>query len=289
MTSNVQSRSGATSSQLVNKTCLIAGASGAIGLAVAKLFHHEGANLALTYFSRKPANNWDGSGPSRVLEIPLDIRHKEDLDAAVKNVVERFGTIDVLVNCAGILGPIGPTVAVPMDAWVETVEINLLGSFYLTRAVLPLMLACEQGKIIYFSGGGAAYARPFLTAYGASKAALVRFTESLAEELVESRIDVNIIAPGPVNSRMWSQMRSSADAGGPKALTEIKKMEETGGVSAQRAAELAVFLASDRSNGLTGRLISAIHDDWKVFDQCIPDIMRSDAGTLRRIPLNKAG
>jgi 3-oxoacyl-[acyl-carrier protein] reductase len=273
----------------VNKTCLIAGASGAIGLAVAKLFHHEGANLALTYFSRKPANNWDGSGPSRVLEIPLDIRHKEDLDAAVKNVVERFGTIDVLVNCAGILGPIGPTVAVPMDAWVETVEINLLGSFYLTRAVLPLMLACEQGKIIYFSGGGAAYARPFLTAYGASKAALVRFTESLAEELVESRIDVNIIAPGPVNSRMWSQMRSSADAGGPKALTEIKKMEETGGVSAQRAAELAVFLASDRSNGLTGRLISAIHDDWKVFDQCIPDIMRSDAGTLRRIPLNKAG
>jgi 3-oxoacyl-[acyl-carrier protein] reductase len=164
-----------------------------------------------------------------------------------------------------------------------------MGSFYLTRAVLPLMLERNKGKIIYFSGGGAAYARPFLTAYGASKAALVRFTESLAEEVVEAHVDVNIIAPGPVNSRMWNQMRSSAASAGPKALSEIKNMEETGGVSAQRAAELAVFLASERSNGLTGRLISAIHDDWKVFDQRIPDIMRSEAGTLRRIPLNKAG
>jgi 3-oxoacyl-[acyl-carrier protein] reductase len=293
MTSIVQSPKEAASPQLVNKTCLIAGASGAIGLAVAKLFHEEGANLALTYFSQKPGNEWHISehslGPSRVLEIPLDIRQKEGVNAAVKNVIDRFGTIDVLVNCAGVLGPIGPTVTVPMDAWVETVEINLLGSFRLTRAVLPLMLERKQGKIIYFSGGGAAYARPFLTAYGASKAALVRFTESLAEEVVESHVDVNIIAPGPVNSRMWSQMRSSAATAGPKALSEIKNMEETGGVSAGRAAELAVFLASERSDGLTGRLISAIHDDWKVFDQRIPEIMRSEAGTLRRIPLNKAG
>jgi NAD(P)-dependent dehydrogenase (short-subunit alcohol dehydrogenase family) len=297
MMSIVQTPKQIAAPQLANKTCLIAGASGAIGLAVAKLFHHEGANLALTYFSQKPGSDWHrsgpnsgpGAGPSRVLEIPLDICNKEDLNAAVQSVVERFGTVDVLVNCAGVLGPIGPTVTVSMDAWVEAVEINLMGSFYLTRAVLPLMLERNKGKIIYFSGGGAAYARPFLTAYGASKAALVRFTESLAEEVVEAHVDVNIIAPGPVNSRMWNQMRSSAASAGPKALSEIKNMEETGGVSAQRAAELAVFLASERSNGLTGRLISAIHDDWKVFDQRIPDIMRSEAGTLRRIPLNKAG
>jgi 3-oxoacyl-[acyl-carrier protein] reductase len=272
--------------QLANKTCLIAGASGAIGLAVARLFHQEGANLALTYLSQKPVHALQGSGPSRVLEIPLDIRHKEELNGAVNKVVDRFGTIDVLVNCAGVLGPIGPTAAVPVDAWVEAVEINLLGSFYLTRAVLPLMLAHNSGKIIHFSGGGAAYARPFFTAYGASKAALVRFTESLAEELGESHVDVNIIAPGPVNSRMWNQMRSSGGAGGPKTLNEIKNMEETGGVPPERAAELAVFLASERSNGLTGRLISAIHDDWKVFDRRIPEIMRSEAGTLRRVPLN---
>jgi 3-oxoacyl-[acyl-carrier protein] reductase len=264
---------------------LIAGASGAIGLAVARLFHQEGANLALTYLSQKPASGFQNSDPARVLEMPLDIRQKEQLNAAVKQVVDRFGTIDVLVNCTGVLGPIGPTATVPMEAWTEAVEINLLGSFYLTRAVLPLMLAHKRGKIIYFSGGGAAYARPFFTAYGASKAALVRFTESLAEELVESCVDVNIIAPGPVNSRMWNQMRSSGGAGGTKTLSEIKNMEETGGVSAEPAAKLAVFLASERSNGLTGRLISAIHDDWKAFDRRISEIMGSEAGTLRRIPL----
>jgi len=272
--------------QLAGKTCLIAGASGAIGLAVAQLFQQEGANLALTYLSQKPVLAPQISRPSRVLEIQLDIRQPKELNGEVNHVVDRFGTIDILVNCTGVLGPIGPTASVPVDAWVEAVEINLLGSFLLTRAVLPLMLARNRGKVIHFSGGGAAYARPFFTAYGASKAALVRFTESLAEELRESHVDVNIIAPGPVNSRMWNQMRSSRDAGGAQALNEIRNMEETGGVPPERAAELAVFLASERSNGLTGRLISAIHDDWKVFDRRIPEIMRSEAGTLRRVPLN---
>jgi 3-oxoacyl-[acyl-carrier protein] reductase len=171
-----------------------------------------------------------------------------------------------------------------VNDWVEAVEINLLGSFYLTRAVLPQMLARGSGKIIHFSGGGAAYARPFFTSYSASKAALVRFIESLAEELKEHHIDINAIAPGAVNSRMWSQMRSSGDAGGETTLADVRKMEETGGVPPERAADLAVFLASERSTGLSGRLISAVHDDWTTFDRRISEIAVSEAGTLRRVP-----
>ncbi len=118
------------------------------------------------------------------------------------------------------------------------------------------MLAQSSGKIIHLSGGGAAYGRPFYTAYSASKAALVRFSESLAEELRDAHIDVNTVAPGPVNNRMWEQVRALKEPD-PKTISELKKMNETGGVSADRAAELALFLASDRSNGLSGRLISA--------------------------------
>jgi NAD(P)-dependent dehydrogenase (short-subunit alcohol dehydrogenase family) len=173
---------------------------------------------------------------------------------------------------------------VPADQWVEAIEANLIGSFYLTQAVLPAMIAQSWGKIIHFSGGGAAYARPFYSAYSASKAALVRFSESLAEELREFHIDVNAIAPGPVRSRMWDQMEAVADPD-PRTRAELKKMQETGGEPPERAAELAAFLASRRSNGLTGRLISAIHDNWADFDQRIPQIMESEAGTLRRVPL----
>lgn len=274
--------------QLSNKICLIAGASGAIGMAVAERFHAEGARLALTYHSQKPQSEklLPSEDGQNVLRIPLDIRSREMTEVAVQQVIAHFGEIDVLVNCTGVLGPIGPTAQVSIEDWAEAVETNLLGSFYLTRAVLPSMLAQGQGKIIHFSGGGAAYARPFFTAYGASKAALVRFTESLAEELRESGIDVNTIAPGPVNSRMWQQMRASAEAAGPQTVTDLKKMEEGGGVPPELAATLALFLISDRANGLSGRLISAVHDDWAgLNDKRIVEIMHSEAGTLRRVAL----
>ncbi len=274
--------------QLNNRICLVAGASGAIGRAVAESLHAAGARLALTYHSRKPQSEefpHSGNGQS-VLQIPLEIRSRENTEAAVRQVVTHFGGIDVLVNCTGILGPIGPTAQVSIEDWVQAIETNLVGSFYLTRAVLPTMLAQGRGKIIHFSGGGAAYARPFFTAYSASKAALVRFTESLAEELRESGIDVNTIAPGPVSSRMWQQMRSSAEAAGPQTIADLKKMEESGGVSPQLAATLALFLISDRANGLSGRLISAVHDDWSgLDDKRIAEIMHGEAGTLRRIAL----
>jgi len=187
---------------------------------------------------------------------------------------------------SGVLGPIGATHKVSAARWLQAIEINLVGSFHLVQAVLPSMLAAGQGKIIQFSGGGAAYGRPFFTAYSASKAALVRFTESLAAELRDRSIDTNAIAPGPVKSRMWDELRASGAAGGPQALEELEKMDLTGGVSAERAAALALFLASNRSNGLTGRLISAVHDKWEEMAPRISKIASTDAWTLRRVALD---
>jgi 3-oxoacyl-[acyl-carrier protein] reductase len=266
--------------QLKAKVCLVAGASGAIGGAVARRFYEEGAQLAVGYLSREPSLE-----DKKILRFPLNIRDWSAVQKRVEEVERQFTGIDVLVNCTGVLGPVGPVSETEAEAWVDAVETNLIGSFNLTRAVLPSMLKRQSGKIIHFSGGGAAYARPFFTAYGASKAALVRFTESLAEELRGTNVDVNTIAPGPVNSRMWDQMRAAGSAAGERTREEIRKMEQDGGVSPDRAASLAVFLASERSNGLTGRLISAVHDPWEGFERRIPAIMNSEAGTLRRVPI----
>ncbi len=273
--------------EFTNKVCLIAGASGAIGSAVAKAFYDEGARVALTHHAQR-TNALSVGLPSkdpRIATFRLDARKWKDVQTVVAKAGNRFGPIDILVNCAGVLGPVGPTQEVSVEHWIQAIQINLIGGFLLARAVLPSMLASGAGKIIQFSGGGAAYGRPFFTAYSASKAALVRFTESLAAEVAGNNIQVNAIAPGPVKSRMWDELLASGSAGGPQALAELKKMEETGGVSAERAAALAVFLASDRSNGLTGRLVSAVYDKWETLGPSISNALARDAGTLRRVPL----
>ena len=274
--------------QLVDKTCLVVGASGAIGRAIAEKLYAEGARLALTYHTQKAKTAWDGFAAkrARLASFPLDVRKPKQVDSVVARVAQKFGPITVLVNCSGVLGPVGDTQSVSPAAWQRAMEVNLFGGFYLVRAVLPSMIAADEGKIILLSGGGAAYGRPHFTAYSASKAALVRFTESLAGELAGKNIQVNAIAPGPVKSRMWDDLRASGSAAGPKALEELRNMDATGGVPAERAAALALFLASDRSRGLSGRLISAIHDKWEEFGPRIPDIMSSEAGTLRRVPMN---
>jgi 3-oxoacyl-[acyl-carrier protein] reductase len=273
--------------RLANKVCVIVGSSGAIGSTVARHFHAEGAQLALTFLRERPQLLCDelSRGPGRIASYRVDITDWTLVQTVMQQIGTDFGGIDVLVNCSGVLGPIGPLETLDMATWAQTIETNLLGSVYLARAALPFMKERGRGKIILFSGGGAAYGRPYFTSYSSSKAALVRFAESLAQELEAYNIQVNAVAPGPVNSRMWDEMRAAGQAGGPKLLEELRRMDETGGTSPDRAAGLVVFLASDQSNHLTGRLLSAVWDDWQHFENRMDEIASSDAFTLRRVGL----
>ena len=203
---------------------------------------------------------------------------------AVDRAVSLLGGLAVLVNNAGVYGPMGRLEDVDWTEWEEAVRINLLGTALMCRAALPAMRARGYGKIINLSGGGATGPLPRFTAYAASKAAVVRLTETLAEELRGDHIDVNAIAPGALNTRLLDQV---IDAGPGKVGREFHagalKQREEGGVPLEKGAALAAFLASANSDGITGRLLSARWDDWERLPERRQDLADSDVFTLRRI------
>jgi NAD(P)-dependent dehydrogenase (short-subunit alcohol dehydrogenase family) len=202
----------------------------------------------------------------------------------VRHTVEHFGTIDILVNNAGIAGPVGPLQESDVDAWMQTIQVNLLGTYLCCRAVLPIMLQHNRGKIINLSGAGATNAWRHLSAYGASKVAVVRLTETLALELAGTQIQVNALGPGSIHTQMWEELRDSAQAVGDAQLYALgQRVTNGGGASLERATALAVFLASDASGALSGRLISAVTDDFSTLSAQAERIMASDGLTLRRV------
>ena len=213
-----------------------------------------------------------------------DVSDPSAIENLMRETMKSFGGIDVLVNAAGIYGPIGPSASVDLDAWKKTFEVNLFGTFSMYRQVVPLMMKAKKGKIINFSGGGDG-PLPNFSAYSASKVAIVRLTETLAEEVKAYSIDINAVAPGAVNTKILEDALAAGESQvGKERYQALLKQKEEGGVSPEKAAELCVFLASDASDGLTGKLISAIWDDYKSWDKKkIEEIMKGDLYKLRRV------
>jgi NAD(P)-dependent dehydrogenase (short-subunit alcohol dehydrogenase family) len=273
--------------KLRDKVAVVTGAGRGIGRAIALAFAREGADLVLVSRTKSEVEETAAQVEplgGHCLPLRVDVSDRENVENMVRMAVERFGRIDVLVNNAGILGPIGSLVENDVDKWIETVRVNLIGTLLCCKAVLPVMVRHGRGKIINLSGGGAAYPRPRFSAYATSKAAVVRLTETLAEESKESNIQVNAIAPGAINTRLQEEILAAGEVAGEKALAEAKKVEETGGTPLDVPAALAVFLASDESDGLTGKLISAVWDDWRsIGAERIKEIELKGLYTLRRI------
>jgi NAD(P)-dependent dehydrogenase (short-subunit alcohol dehydrogenase family) len=276
--------------KLAGKAAIITGAGRGIGRAIALAFAHEGADvLVASRTLSEIAETAEGARAlgRHALALSVDVSSRDEVERMVAHALEEFGKVDILVNNAGIYGPIGPLVDNNPERWLETIGINLSGSFFCTRAVLPFMIRQQCGKIINLSGGGATSPLPNFSAYAASKAAIVRLTETLAEEIKGFNIQVNAIAPGGVNTRLTDEVLAAGAAAGEEMLERTRRQKETGGVPPERTAALAVFLASEESDGLSGRLISAVWDDWENMNGRIDQIMASDLYTLRRVVENK--
>jgi 3-oxoacyl-[acyl-carrier protein] reductase len=269
--------------KLKGKVTIVTGAGKGIGKAVALAFASEGAHVVVvsrTFSETKDVAAQIAMMGRRALPLKVDVSRRGDVCKMVNSATARFGRIDVLVNNAGVLGPVGPLVENDVDDWIKTIEVNLIGTFFCCREVLPTMMKQRSGKIINFSGGGATSPRPRFSAYASSKTAVVRLTETLAEEVKEFNIQVNAVAPGAVDTRMHDQVLAASIAAGKKAVEESQKVKVTGGTPLKLPVELAIFLASDASDGLTGKLLSAVWDNWKKMD--VNEVLSSDVYTLRR-------
>jgi NAD(P)-dependent dehydrogenase (short-subunit alcohol dehydrogenase family) len=275
---------------LAGKVAVITGANQGLGLEIAHRYLAEGASLALCARNGQllqevcDSLTTTASPDQRVFGLATDVSQETDVNRFISYTISQLGRIDILVNNAGVYGPKGEIESVDWMEWVRSIEINLFGSILMCRAVLPYFKSQRGGKIIQLSGGGATNPMPRISGYAVSKAAIVRFIETLAEEVRECGIDVNAIAPGALNTRMLDEVIDAGPDKVGKAFYERSlKQKESGGSPLDVGAGLAVFLGSDTSNGITGKLISAGWDKWEDWPAHLEELNKSDVYTLRRI------
>lgn len=276
--------------RLAGRRVLITGGSEGFGFALARACLEEGASVLLCARSGPRVEQAVGelaplARPGAALAgMTADVSRPDEVERLVATTLERLGGLDVLMANAGVYGPKGPIESVDWQEWVRAVEINLNGTVLSCRAVLPHFKARRAGKIVVLSGGGATRPMPFFSAYAATKAAVVRFVETLAGEVAEYGIDCNSVAPGALNTRLLDEVLSAGPEVVGKAFYEAaRKQQASGGDSLEQGAALCVYLASRASDGITGRLLSAKWDPWSALSRRRDELRRSDIYTLRRI------
>lgn len=276
--------------RLRNRVALITGGGRGIGRAIALAYAREGTKLVLaarTVGELEETAREARSLGADVFVVKADVTVQAEVEEMVRHAVGRYSTVDILVNNAGMAGPVGALPDNDVASWIRTIQVNLIGTYLCCRSVIPVMLEQNWGRIINLSGSGSTSAPYHLSAYGSSKAAVIRLTEILSLELAGSNVQANALGPGSINTRMWEQIRDDARAVGDTEIYEFGQRVTSGcGASIEVAAELAVWLAGDDSSGLSGRLVHAVTDDFANLTPRIPDIMASDAYTLRRIGLD---
>lgn len=273
-----------TTGALSGRVALITGGGRGIGEAIAHRFAAEGARLALAARSGDELERVAASCRVAGAECSIHV-----VDVGVRDQVTELastvGPVDVLVNCAGVYGPIGLLAENDMDEWEHGLRVNLMGTVYACRVVTPGMVERGRGSIINLSGGGATSPLPNFSLYAVSKAAVARLTDTLAAELAGTGVRVNAIAPGAIDTRLQDEVLAAGERAGP-LFQRMRKMRDTGqgATPPDVPARLALFLASDASAGLTGKLISAPHDPWESWDASRIQVLNGSSWyTIRRL------
>lgn len=263
---------------------LVTGGGRGIGKRLAIGFAQMGARIGLLARSKAELDlthlEIEHNG-GNALRIRADVCDPEQMHAAVDRMRVHYGPVHVMICAAAIQGPIGPFLETPPKAWTDTINTNLLGVANSCRAALPGMLEHRSGKIIVLSGGGSMSSRPNFSAYAVSKTGLVRLVEILADELRDHNVQINCMAPGTTYTNMTDEILRAGDRAGWQEAEDAHQVRITGGISPDKQTQLALFLASEQSNHISGRLIH-VNDDWKKLKNAN---IAPEAFVLRRVKM----
>jgi len=260
--------------KLENKVVLITGGAKGMGGTISELFAHEGATLALAARSvsdldQEIARIREGKSDITAISIETDVTDEASAMQMAERVVQEFGRIDVLVNTAGVIGPIErPTQEVTAEEWDHVLDVNSKGTFLACKAVLPHMIAARQGKIVNIAGTSGLRGYKNRVSYSASKWAVRGITRTIAVEAGIHNINCNCVAPGPIfGDRMDKIIRGKAET---KGLTYEQVFQDYLSeqalkrfTSAVDIAYACLYLASDESRQVTGQCLT-VDGGWDV-------------------------
>ncbi len=281
--------------QFKDKVTLVTGASKGLGYQIAKSYLKHGSNLMicssnLNNIKKSYMNlNKIKKKNQKIFYLSTDVSSPKQVKKLVNFTIKKFKKIDVLINNAGIYGPKGHIEKINWDEWVKTIKINLFGSILLCREVMPYFKKKNKGKIIQLSGS-AARPQALISGYAVSKTGIVRFIENLAEEVKKYNIDINAVSPGALNTNMLEEViKEGPTKVGMRYYKKALKQKKLGGSSFKTACDLILFLGSKYSDGIKGKLISALWDDWKNWPNYKKILQNSDVYTLRRLTSKDRG
>jgi NAD(P)-dependent dehydrogenase (short-subunit alcohol dehydrogenase family) len=267
------------------KNIVIIGASSGIGAALTRALAGDGHHLFVgARRSDRLANVTDNGALARY--AALDAAEQSQVKDFFDQVATEFEVLDVLIVCAGTYGPIGPLQQLDPAAWWSSVTCNLFGTFLSVRYAVPLMRVDRKPRIITFSGGGAFTPLPRYSAYATSKAGVVRFTETIAQELAPAGITVNAVAPGFVRTEIHQATLAAGPEAAGEAFYALTRQKLTDGAVPMEVPVACIrFLISSAADELTGKTLSASFDPWTEpeFVENACDITASDVYTMRRI------
>jgi NAD(P)-dependent dehydrogenase (short-subunit alcohol dehydrogenase family) len=262
---------------------VVTGSSSGIGRAIVqRLISSENRVWGM---ARSDQSDFEAAHPKLFRSLRCDVADWTAVASAADSVGKACTGIDALICCAGIQGEVGPTLKANPERWSATVRANLDGTFHSIRAFHGLLARGERrAKIVCFSGGGATKARPNFSAYGAAKTAIVRLVETIAEEAQGSPLDINAVAPGAINTRLTDEVIAlGPEVAGRAEFEAAVKQKSTGGASISRALDMVEWLLSEKSDGVTGKLLSAPWDPWEHLGEHVAKLSGVDVFTLRRI------
>ena len=282
---NMQPKLSNWEKSLKSKNIIIAGGSTGLGKYLTFYLNSLGVNLGVFSRNIKESNFINQFNSEKFFIENVDICNSFDVHRFISNYYKKFKRIDGLINCAGVYGPMNKLENMDRDEFIHSINVNLIGTFNVIKSCIPIFKEQNYGRVVQLSGGGATSPMPQIYGYASSKAAVVRFIESIALENSLGNILINSVAPGALNTKMLKEVLDAGpDKVGDIFYKKALKQNESGGSSLENASKCISYLVSPENKLITSKLISAVWDPWEqwAMGDKTPPNKESSQFTLRR-------